>query len=144
MRAITEFVGDRKAPSYHVGMKKALSPSELQAAGRILAAVRASDCSQEELAAEVGVSQGLIWQWANARVPVPANRAVALGRALHLDPREISPAYAEIVESAATLALAPDEAALLAKYRAADTAGKRSLQAVSDALAVYGDQRKVS
>lgn len=84
MRAITQFVGDRKAPPYHVGMKKALSPSELQAAGRILEAVRAS-----------------------------------------------------------TLALAPDEAALLAKYRAADTAGKRSLQAVSDALAVYGDQRKV-
>lgn len=100
-------------------MKKTLSTVELQAAGRILAAVRASERSQDELAAEVGVSQGLIWQWANARVPVPANRAAALGRALHLDARDVSPAFCAIVESAGTSVPCPQAMTLGKRIQAA-------------------------
>ena len=118
-------------------MRKTLSPDEIAAARLIHGAVAASALSQEQIAADVGVSQGLIWQWANERVSVPANRAVALARVLGLSPSAVSPAYAEIINSAPDVALKPDEAALLAKYRAADDAGKRSLQAVSDALAEY-------
>jgi DNA-binding transcriptional regulator YdaS (Cro superfamily) len=117
--------------------RKTLSPAELQAADAIAEAVRRTDRSQDEVAAEVGVSQGLIWQWANRRVPVPANRAVALAAAIGLTPRVVSPAYCEIADVVQQQLLAPDEAALLAKYRTADAAGKRSLQAVSDALAQF-------
>lgn len=138
MRAITQFVGRQDVPTYHRGMsRKTLSTAELQAADAIAEAVRRNDRSQDEIAAAVGVSQGLIWQWANRRVPVPANRAVALAAAVGLTPREVSPAYCEIADAVQLQLLAPDEAALLTKYRSADESGKRSLQAVSDALAQY-------
>jgi len=138
MSAITEFVGATAPRSHHLGMsKKSLSPAELEASRVIADAVRLSERSQDDIAAEIGVSQGLIWQWANGRVPVPANRAVALAKALHLSPSAVSPAYAEIINSAPLGGLRPDEAALLTKYRLADDAGKRSLHAVGDALAQY-------
>lgn len=119
-------------------MTKRLMSDQEQAAAKLIGdAVRASEQNQDEIGAAVGVSQGLIWQWANGRVPVPANRAVALAQVLRLDPCAISPAYREIIDGAQLKQLRPDEAALLAKYRQADDAGKRSLQAVSDALAQY-------
>lgn len=119
-------------------MTKRLMSDQEQAAAKLIGdTVRASEQNQDEIGAAVGVSQGLIWQWANGRVPVPANRAVVLANVLGLDPCDISPAYREIIAAAHLTQLRPDEAALLAKYRLADEAGKRSLQAVSDALAQY-------
>lgn len=145
MIAITGFVGASARAAYHPRMsKKPLSPQEIAAANAIREAVRLSGRSQDDIAAELGVSQGLIWQWASARVPVPANRAVALGNALKLDPSVVSPAFAEIISTAPIGGLRPDEAALLAKYRLADEAGKRSLHAVSDALAQYTTPPKAS
>ncbi len=78
MIAITRFVGASERAAYHPRMsKKPLTPQEIAAAHAIREAVRLSGRSQDDIAAELGVSQGLIWQWASARVPVPANRAVA-------------------------------------------------------------------
>jgi len=43
--------------------------------------LRHSGTSQTELAAAVGVSQPMMWQWANGRRPVPARHCPAIERA---------------------------------------------------------------
>lgn len=74
--------------------KRALSPEEIAAAARLASAIAASGKSQEAIGADVGVSQGMVWQWAKARMAVPAPRALKLAEAVGLtDPGEISPAW---------------------------------------------------
>ena len=70
MQTITQFVAGTVGVPYHPRMRKTLSPDEIAAARLIHGAVAASALSQEQIAADVGVSQGLIWQWANERVSV--------------------------------------------------------------------------
>ena len=47
--------------------------------------------SQENLAAEIGVTQGLLSQWFSGRTPIPDKRLVWLGRRLNFDPAKIRP-----------------------------------------------------
>ena len=50
--------------------------------------------TQEKLAAEIDRSQGLVWQWVNAKTPIPAERAVDVARALNEpDPGKFSYQY---------------------------------------------------
>lgn len=81
--------------------KRQLTPAELKAAAALAEAVTASPLSQEAIAASMGVTQGMIWQWANGRLPVPAHRAVALADAIGVDPSIISVAYRAFINGAA-------------------------------------------
>ena len=79
-----------------------LTPQEVAASDHIkerLAAIRGS-ATQEKVAAEVGVSQGQIWQWANRRLPVRATRAVALAKALGTTPAQVSAEYSSVMPDA--------------------------------------------
>lgn len=74
---------------------RAITREEIAASHLIARAIKQSPKSQEEIGAEVGVSQGQIWQWANARRGVSSARAVALAGALDIDdPGKISPKWA--------------------------------------------------
>jgi hypothetical protein len=47
----------------------------------------------------IGVTQGLVWQWANKRLPIPADRAVDAAEAIEeIDPGRISAAYRELTK----------------------------------------------
>lgn len=74
-------------------MKRQLTKAEHAASRRLSEAIKASPLSQEDIGQELGVTQGLIWQWANGRLPVPARRARALAKALGCQPEEISAAW---------------------------------------------------
>jgi DNA-binding transcriptional regulator YdaS (Cro superfamily) len=49
---------------------------------RIRASLRRRNISQRELAAQLGVSQGMVWQWLTGRRPLAAHRARSLASAL--------------------------------------------------------------
>lgn len=77
---------------------RAITRSEVSAALRLAAAIKVSGKTQQAIAGEVGVSQGAIWQWVHAKMRVPADRALALARALGVkDPGELSPHWAETI-----------------------------------------------
>lgn len=75
-----------------------MTQAEKAAAKVISEALDASERSQEDVAADVGVSQGQIAHWKNGRLPVPAKRAAPLAKALGVaDPATISVEFAESV-----------------------------------------------
>jgi len=82
--------------------KRALRPQEVEIATLIKARLaelkRARGLTQERVAAAVGVTQGAVWQWANARTPVAAESAIAFARELDLAPEQISLDYRRMVE----------------------------------------------
>lgn len=101
--------------------KRPLNQVELEAAARLSSALAASSESQESVGAKVGVTQGMVWQWANGRLPVPAKRAAALAAALGIeDPGVISPAWRQIASPKNEFVTVP-------------------MGAVSDRRASYGD-----
>lgn len=73
-------------------------------AARMKAIINQTDGLTEEfVGAEVGVSQGQVSHWTNARLPVPANRAIKLAAVLNItDPSEISVAYRDLAEKMAS------------------------------------------
>lgn len=75
--------------------KTPLTASQKAIAARLKAAIAADqDMTEERLGEIVGVSQGQISHWTNARHPVPAKRARALAAALGFDdPGEVSEAF---------------------------------------------------
>jgi len=74
--------------------KRALSPLELSAADALALALSRCGKTQEQVGSDVGVSQGMVWQWANKKLAVPARRARALARAVGVaDPADISVDY---------------------------------------------------
>lgn len=81
--------------------KRPLTKEELKAAAVLSSAIAASGESQEAIGAKVGVTQGMVWQWANGRLPVPAKRAATLAAAVGVDdPGSISPAWRQIASPA--------------------------------------------
>lgn len=73
-------------------------PDEIAASDefkRLVDAQRALGRTQEQIAAEIGdgVSQGTIWQWANRRLAIPANRAKSAADAVGGQPGAISVAW---------------------------------------------------
>lgn len=128
-------------------LKRELTPAEKAAAERIAAALSSCGKSQEAIGAEVGVTQGQIWQWANGRLPVPAERARDLAAALNTRPAEISPAYVAIVgddlpptsysvqERAPRHYLRPDQRAILGLWEDLDADARKALQAAGHAMA---------
>jgi transcriptional regulator with XRE-family HTH domain len=81
------------------GMKKRpLTAAESEAAAELRAALVASGKTQEEVGHAVGVTQGMVWQWASGKLPVPARRAPALAQILgETDPGRFSVAYRDLV-----------------------------------------------
>lgn len=59
------------------------------------------------IARDLGVTPGAVSQWKQGVRPVPADKAVQLGRLLGVDPRAISASYADVVTQDGALALAP-------------------------------------
>lgn len=56
--------------------------------------------TQEQVAAMVGVSQGQIWQWANRRLPIPAQKAQSVADAVEeIDPGRLSVEYRDLTKS---------------------------------------------
>lgn len=81
-------------------MTSQLSEQDLERARRLDLAIRQSGKTQEEIGTALGVSQGMIWQWAKGRRPVPATRAQALAAAVGIeDPALISAAYRVVAAS---------------------------------------------
>jgi transcriptional regulator with XRE-family HTH domain len=76
-----------------------MTPRELAASDHIKERLKSlrGKVTQEQVAAEIGVSQGQIWQWANRRLPVPANRAKALAKAIGTSPELVSVEYADVL-----------------------------------------------
>jgi transcriptional regulator with XRE-family HTH domain len=84
--------------------KRPLTEDEKKAAALILQTIEGGTKTQDEIASEAGVSQGMIWQWMNARSPVPAKRAQKLATALGLHPSQVSVAWRSVVRDAKKLA----------------------------------------
>lgn len=80
--------------------KRTLTAADFEAARVFAEAVAASGKSHEQLGAEVGVSAGMIYQWAKPLRAISAKRAPAAALAVGIDdPATISVAYAEIMRS---------------------------------------------
>lgn len=75
--------------------RRALTPAERQAAAEFRRLLEASDRPQDEIAQEIGVTQGAVWQWADGKIPISAKRALAAARAVGGDPAQISVAWRE-------------------------------------------------
>lgn len=69
----------------------------MQAAGRFRALLTSSPKSQDQIADEIGVTQGAVWQWAEGKVAISAKRAVAAARAVGGRPEEISVAFRDVI-----------------------------------------------
>jgi transcriptional regulator with XRE-family HTH domain len=83
--------------------KRPLTDEEERAAAVIKQAIESGNKTQDEIAAEVGVTQGMIWQWMNAKLPVPARRAQKLAAAIGLNPVQVSVAWRNVVRDAKKL-----------------------------------------
>ena len=75
--------------------KRPLTPEEIEIAAELKARIaKTRGLTEEKVGAEVGVSQGQVSHWTNARLPVPIGRAAKLAAMLGFDdPGEISLAY---------------------------------------------------
>lgn len=75
--------------------KRPLTPEEKQMAAKMKAAITGNpDLTEEAVGAQMGVTQGQVSHWTNARLPVPARRALKLASILGIDdPGEISLDY---------------------------------------------------
>lgn len=93
--------------------------------------------TQADLMPVLGVTtRGAVGHYLTGRRDLSPDQMAALAK--HLG-HTVDELQADHVPAVAPVAqrLAPDEIALLQKYRAADEAAKRHLQAISDALAQY-------
>lgn len=100
--------------------------------------------TQEQIANEVGVTQGQIWQWAERKLAVPARRAVSLAAALETRPELVSAAYAalalnKVKEQPGEYALDSGQQAILAIYATLSADQRATWRAVGDALAQQAD-----
>lgn len=73
--------------------RRPLSPDELAACEEFRRLLLASPKSQEQIASEIGVTQGAVWQWAEGKIPIASGRARAAAAAVDGDPRLISAAF---------------------------------------------------
>ena len=88
----------KRIPSRNKNLRP-MTPEELAASDHIkdrLKSLRGKK-TQEQVAAEVGVSHGQVWQWANHRLPVPASRAKALAKAIGTTPDLVSVEYVNVL-----------------------------------------------
>ncbi|HEY5805044.1 MAG TPA: hypothetical protein VIT90_15260 [Lysobacter sp.] len=76
-------------------------PAEIAASDEFKRCLQASKKTQEQVAAEIGagVSQGTVWQWANRRLAIPAQRARDAARAVGAQPEGISVEFRSIMEN---------------------------------------------
>lgn len=78
--------------------KQVISARQRETEGRLLASYFAMakdkdpSLTQESLAGEIGVSQGLVAQWLSGRTPIPDSRLLWLGVRLGFNPVEFRPA----------------------------------------------------
>jgi transcriptional regulator with XRE-family HTH domain len=84
-------------------------PEEIAASNEFKRCLLASKKTQEQVAAEIGsgVSQGTVWQWANGRLAIPAQRARDAARAVGADPEKISTQF-RLIASMEPVILEPD------------------------------------
>ncbi len=124
--------------------KRALTPADFEASDTLKAAIadakRNLGKTQQSIGEEVGVSQGMIWQWANRTTPVPADRARALATAVGIDdPGLISIEWrATIKESTPENGVAIGEPVSSYELPIPETLsamGRQSLQRIIDAAA---------
>lgn len=64
--------------------------------------LRELSLSQGEVAQRVGVTPGMVWQWATGRTPVSAKRAPSLAAVLECRPEDVSAAYEVIANEGAS------------------------------------------
>lgn len=83
--------------------RRKLTKEELEAAAEFKRLVDAMSDSQHTLGAKIGVTQGMVWQWADGQVPISAAKARAAAKAVGGDPFKISVAFREVVGSPAEL-----------------------------------------
>lgn len=81
--------------------RKLTAPDEIAASRAFGVALKGCGRTQEAVAVAVKVSQGTVWQWANERLAIPADRAIAAARETNSDPREISVAYRIVADKIA-------------------------------------------
>jgi len=68
------------------------------------AALSKADITQEQLANNLGVSQGLIWQWLDGKTPIPSGRIPAIANIVGIRPTDLRP---ELADFAASITPAP-------------------------------------
>lgn len=76
--------------------RRQLTPDEQDACAEFKRLLLSSTKSQETIAGEIGVTQGAVWQWAMARIPISAAKARAAADAVGADPSAISVAFREL------------------------------------------------
>jgi transcriptional regulator with XRE-family HTH domain len=62
------------------------------------AALRLADKTQESLANDFGITQGLVHQWISGKTRIPDLYLLKLGKALSFDPLSVRPELAEYAE----------------------------------------------
>lgn len=89
--------------------KRELTEEERRMADFLKTAIKDARKTEEQVGAEINVSQGQVSHWTGKRLPVPASRAAPLARAVGIgDPAEISVAYRKIASAAGSAADWPD------------------------------------
>ena len=73
--------------------RRLTDPDDLAAAAVFAAALKRRKLTKAGIAAILGVTPGLVSQWAHARVAIPADRAQAVAAAVGTTPEQISPAW---------------------------------------------------
>lgn len=122
--------------------RRKLTPEEMEAAREFRRLVDAMADSQHTLGATIGVTQGMVWQWADGQVPISAAKARAAAKAVGGDPFKISVAFREVVG---------DPAELLGIVRAEAEQPSQSVQLDPETVrsahqlirGVYEDEKKV-
>lgn len=144
-----------KKPSSPKKRARELTDAEMKASDhikRMLESLRGT-ATQEEIAVKAGVTQGQIWQWANRRLPVPANRAKALAEALGTTPALVSAEYASLLphfsgvrdggaEYNISHSITPEQQAILNIYAKLSHEQKVTWRQVGDALAQQASELK--
>lgn len=85
--------------------KKTITPTPTRESRALAAAISDSGMTKAAIAEQIGVSPGLVSQWASGYRPIAPEHAPALGTLLRIDPASISNGFAKIVQTGAVVAI---------------------------------------
>ena len=115
-------------------MKSDLTQEQIRAAHRLKdiysSKKKILKLSQQKIAEKYGVTQGLIYQYLNGKIPLNYKAVIWFSDSLDVLPTEI---YPEILRHKSDYGLTPEERALLDNYRNSDDRGKLSIRRLADA-----------
>jgi transcriptional regulator with XRE-family HTH domain len=95
--------------------------------------------TQDSLALEMSVTQGLITQWVTGRTPIPDRRLIWLGNRLNFSPLDIRPSLADLLavnEPAATYSTEETQARMMQELSRLEQSGQLSSAASQELLKI--------